>query len=224
MIPAAPPTLDPDEARSRIREELAKSEYDDSEGFVAWLLRVIEEWLISLVEGIDGSSATQAGIAIALTLLLVTAVVLVLRRTGLIRRGATLGVEAALDAQPVLSAGQLREAARSAITAQRFDDATVLALRALVRDLEVRTLLDVTAGMTAHEAASAASRPFPDLSGRLQLGADAFDTAAYSHRSATSKHAEDLLRLTEYIAESTPDLSADDQAQARTDQFAGADS
>lgn len=224
MIPAAPPTLDPDEARSRIREELAKSEYDDSEGFVAWLLRVIEEWLISLVDGIDGSSATQAGIAIALALLLVAGAVLVLRRTRLIRRGATLRVAAALDAEPVLSADELREAARSAITAQRFDDATVLALRALVRDLEARTLLDVTAGMTAHEAASAASRPFPDLTGRLQLGADAFDTAAYSHRSATSKHAEDLLRLTEYIAESTPDLSAGDQAEIGTDQFAGADS
>lgn len=224
MMPAAPPALDPDEARSRIREELAKSEYDDSEGFVAWLLRVIEEWLVSLVEGIDGSSAAQGGIAIALALVLGAAVVLVLRRTGLIRRGATLGVDAALDAEPVLSAHELREAARAAITSQRFDDATVLALRALVRDLEVRTLLDVTDGMTAHEAAAAASRPFPDLTGRLQLGADAFDTAAYSHRSATSKHAEDLLRLTEYIAESTPDLSAADQAETDTDQFAGAGS
>lgn len=224
MITAGPPPVDPDEARSRIREELAKSEYDDSEGFVAWLLRVIEEWLVSLVDGIDGSSATQAGLAIALALVLLAAVVLVLRRTGLIRRGATLTVEAGLDAEPVLSAGELREAARAAITSQRFDDATVLALRALVRDLEVRTLLDVTAGMTAHEAASAASRPFPDLTGRLQLGADAFDTAAYSHRSATSKHAEDLLRLTEYIAESTPDLSAGDQTGADSDQFAGADS
>lgn len=224
MIPLAPPLVDPDDARSRIREELAESQYDDSEGFVAWLLRVIEEWLISVADGIDGSSAAQAGIAVALALALVAAAVAVLRRTGLVRRGATLSVEAALDAQPVLSAGELREAARTAITAGRLDDATVLALRALVRDLEMRTLLDVTAGMTAHEASAAASRSFPELSGRLQLGADAFDTAAYSHRSTTSKQAEDLLRLTEYIAESTPDLSAPEPAETDTDQFTGAHS
>ncbi|WP_262424075.1 hypothetical protein [Brachybacterium sp. Z12] len=30
MRPAAPPPLDPDEARSRILEELSKPEYDDS--------------------------------------------------------------------------------------------------------------------------------------------------------------------------------------------------
>lgn len=33
MTPAAPP-LDPDEARARLLEELAKPEYDDSPGFV----------------------------------------------------------------------------------------------------------------------------------------------------------------------------------------------
>lgn len=222
MTPAAPPAVDPDDARARIREELAKSEYDDSEGFVDWLLRVIEEWLVSLVDGIDGTSTAQAGIAIAAALLLVAVAVLVLRRTGLIRRGAALSVASALDAEPVLSAGELRESARRAISDERFDDATVLALRSLVRDLEVRTLLDVTVGMTAHEAATAASPSFPDLTGRLQLGAAAFDTAAYSHRSVAPKQAEDLLRLTEYIAESTPDLTAPDPAGTEGDRFAEA--
>ena len=219
MIPAAPPPVDPDDARSRIRDELAKSEYDDSEGFVAWLLRVIEEWLLSLADGIDGSSTAQAAIAIVLLLLLGAVVVLVLRRTGLIRRGAVLSVASALDAEPVLSAGELRDSAHRAIAEERFDDATVLALRSLVRDLEVRTLLDVTVGMTAHEAAASASHSFPDLASRLQRGADAFDTAAYSHRAVAAKQAEDLLRLTEYIAESTPDLT--DSEPAEGDQFAG---
>jgi hypothetical protein len=61
--------------------------------------------------------------------------------------------------------------------------------------------------MTAHEAASRAAVSFPELRGRLQRGADAFDTAAYSHRPASAKQAEDLLRLAEYISESAPDLS-----------------
>jgi hypothetical protein len=108
----------------------------------------------------------------------------------------------------VLTSGQLRAAAREANEAGRADDGTVLALRALVRDLEERTLLDVATGMTAHEAATRAAESFPELRGRLQRAADAFDTAAYSLRAATPKQAEDLLRLAEYIAETAPDLAA----------------
>ncbi|MFL0457405.1 DUF4129 domain-containing protein [Brachybacterium paraconglomeratum] len=215
MIPAAP-RLGPDEARERILEELAKDEYDDSPGFVAWLLGVIEDWLARMVDGVDGSSATQTVIAVVLALVLAAVVVLVLRRTGLLRRSPALAVDAALDAEPVLSGEELRGAARDAIDAGRTDDGTVLALRALVRDLEERTLLDVATGMTAHEAATRAALTFPDLRGRLQRGADAFDTAAYSVRSVGGKPAEDMLRLAEYIAETSPDLSALEQAEAGT--------
>ncbi|WP_394215814.1 DUF4129 domain-containing protein [Brachybacterium vulturis] len=214
MIPAAPPPQDPDEARARILEELAKSEYDDSPGFIQWLLSTLERWLLEVLDGIDGSSTAQAGIAVVLALVLAAAVFLVLRRTGLIRRSHALTVAAQLDADTVLGAAQLRRAAREASAAGRTDDATVLALRALVRDLEERTLLEVTAGMTAHEAAQRAGASFPELRGRLLRGADAFDTAAYSHRPATAKQADDLLRLAEYIAESAPDLSGTEQAEA----------
>src|SRR5699024_7189583 len=55
----------------------------------------------------------------------------------------------------------------------------------------------------------------PELSVRLLRGADAFDSAAYSHRPATAEQADDLLRLAEYIAESTPDLSDLEDGGAR---------
>lgn len=158
MTPAAPP-LDPDEARARLLEELAKPEYDDSPGFVQWLLTTLEDWLTDVVNGIDGSSTAQAGIAVLLVLALGVAAVLVLRRTGLIRRSHALSVAPRLDAEPVLSAIQLRRAAHEATQEGRVDDGTVLALRALVRDLEERTLLEVGAGMTAHEAAARAATP-----------------------------------------------------------------
>ncbi|GAA4521640.1 DUF4129 domain-containing protein [Brachybacterium paraconglomeratum] len=208
MNPAAPPPQDSEEARTRILEELAKPEYDDSPGFVAWVLSTLENWLMKVLDGIDGSSATQAGIAVLIAVALIAVVILVLRRTGLIRRDHALSVATSLDAEPVLSGSELRDAARTAIDAGHTDDGTVLALRGLVRDLEERTLLEVSAGMTAHEAARHAEAPFPELRGRLQRGADAFDTAAYSHRSVATKQADDLLRLAEYIAESAPDLSA----------------
>jgi len=211
MIPAAPP-LGPDEARERVLEELSKAEYDNSTGFVAWLFGALDAWLDRLLEGVDGSSTAQTAIAVLLVLLLGAVVVLVLRRTGLLRRSPALAVDAALDADPVLSGEQLRGAARTAIDESRTDDGTVLALRALVRDLEERTLLDVATGMTAHEAATRAAVSFPDLRGRLQRGADAFDTAAYSVRAVGAKPAEDMLRLAEYIAETAPDLDAAEPA------------
>lgn len=214
MNPAAPPPQDPDEARTRIHEELSKAEYDDSPGFIQWLLGALEHWLMEVLNGIDGSSTAQAGIAALLVLVLAAVIFLVLRRTGLIRRSHALSVAAQLDAEPVLGATQLRQAAREANQAGRTDDGIVLALRALVRDLEERTLLEVTAGMTAHEAAHRAAHSYPELRGRLLRGADAFDTAAYSHRSATAKQADDLLRLAEYIAESAPDLTATELAEA----------
>lgn len=207
MILAGGVPVDPEEARRRTLEELSKGEYDDSPGFVAWLLQTLEDWLAGILDGVDGSSPLQAGLAILIVIALVVATVLVLRRTGLLRRGHALAVDVELDAEPVLCAEELRAASRRAVDAGRTDDGTVLALRALVRDLEERTLLDVAAGMTAHEAARDAAVSFPDLQGRLDRAAAAFDTAAYSQRTASPKQAEDLLRLAEYIAEASPDLS-----------------
>lgn len=213
MIAAAPPP-DPEEARSRVLEELSKPEYDTSGGFLEWLLGHLEAWFAALMDGVRGSSTTQGVLTVVVVLLLLVAAVLVLRRTGNLRRSAALAEERALDAEEHLRAEVLRERARAALGAGRRDDATVLALRALVRDLEERTLLEVDAGMTAHEAAIAAARPFPELRPRLLRGAAAFDTAAYSARPATAKQAEDLLRLAEYLAGSTPDLAALDGTPA----------
>lgn len=206
MIPTAPP--DPDEARSEVLEELAKPEYRQGEGFVDWLLRTLEEWLAQLMDGIGASPAAQGVLTVLAVLLLVLAAVLVARRTGWLRRSAALRVDASLTAAARASGSELRERAREAIDAGRHDDGAVLALRALVRDLEERTLLEVTDGMTAHEAATAAARPYPDLRPRLLRGAAAFDTAAYSVRAVRPKQSEDLLRLAEYVAESSPDLGA----------------
>lgn len=207
VLRTGPVHVDPDDARERIHRELSKPEYHEGEGFLAWLLRTIEEWLQDLVGGIDGGSGTGIAIAVVVAILVVVAVVLLARRSGLLRRSSALAARTALTAQPELSGEQLRDSARAAAAEQRPDDAVVLGLRALVRDLEERTLLDVSAGMTAHEAADGAARSFPELRTRLAMAAGAFDTAAYSRRSPTDKQVEDVLRLAEYMAQATPDLA-----------------
>ncbi|MFC0674485.1 DUF4129 domain-containing protein [Brachybacterium hainanense] len=199
--------VDPDEARRRILEELSRSEYREGDGFIAWLLGVIEAFLDRMVADVSGSGPAQWAIGIGGGLLAVALLVLVARRTGLLRGSGALSVSAALDGEEVAGADELRVRSRLALDAGRLDDAVVLALRSLVRDLDERTLLEVSAGMTAHEVAAAASVPFPDLRRRLDLAAAAFDTAAYSRRSASAKQAEDAVRLVEYVAQTTPDLA-----------------
>ncbi len=203
-----PPPVDPEEARRRMHEELTKGKYDDSPSFVQWILDQINEWLNELISNIGKGHEGSLAIAIGLGLALIIVAFLLLRRTGLIRRTAQLRADIALRAEPRASAGELRVRAERALEMERFDDAVVLAVRSLVRDLQVRTVIDVPDGMTAHEAAQAAAAAYPDLRRRLSRAADAFDTAAYSRRSASRKQTEDVLRVAEYIAQTSPRFTA----------------
>ena len=208
-LPTGGVDLPPDDARGRIRRELLKPEYDDSPGFVQWVLGAIERWLTTMLDGISGSSPAHWVVAVIVGLALLTAAVLVLRRSGMLRRSAELSVASDLDADPVQTAAQLRRRASDAASGERWDDAVVLAMRALVRDLDERTLVDVVAGMTAHEAAAAAREYFPELSSPLQKIADDFDTAAYSRSSVGAKSARDAVKLAEYLAQTSPTLTDD---------------
>lgn len=199
--------MDPDEARRRVLEELSRREYRRSEGFLAWLLGQIESWIASVLRVDSGGSGTLIAVLVALGAVVLLVAVLVLRRTGLIRRDRAVRVASSLRADPVLSGAELRDRARAAVDARRWNDAAVLGMRALVRDLEERTLLDVSEGMTAHEAAQSAARPFPDLRARLLRAAETFDAAAYSRHTVSPKQAEDLVRLAEYLSDATPQLA-----------------
>jgi hypothetical protein len=204
--------VDPDEARRRVLEELARGEYHRGKGFLAWFLGVLEDWLDSLTGGGDGASPVLIVLLAVLCLLVVLALLAVLRRSGRMRRDTALSVSSRLDADPVLSAQELRRRARAAADEHRHGDAAVLGMRSLVRDLQERTLLDLADGMTAHEASHEASRAFPDVRTRLLRAAQVFDTAAYSRHHVDAKSAEDVVRLAEYVAEATPQLREPESA------------
>ncbi|PWH05156.1 DUF4129 domain-containing protein [Brachybacterium endophyticum] len=209
-VPAAP--VDPDEARRRVLEELAKGEYHRDDGFLSRVLGLLEDWLDSLSGGAGGSSAALIVIMVVIAVVLLGIGLLVARRSGRLRRDTALGVSSRLDADPVLSAEELRRRARAAAGESRHSDAAVLGMRALVRDLQERTLSEVTEGKTAHEAAAEAALAFPALRHRLLRAADVFDTAAYSRHRIDAKSAEDVVRLAEYVAEATPRLLAGEDA------------
>jgi hypothetical protein len=204
--------VDPDEARRRILEELARGEYHHDQSFLGRLLGLLEDWLASLTGGAGGTSPLLIAVLVVVVLIVIAAALAVLRRGGRLRRDTTLSVSSRLDADPVLSAQELRRRARDAADGSRHGDAAVLGMRALVRDLQERTLLDLGEGMTAHEAAREAATAFPDVRTRLARAADVFDTAAYSRHRIDAKHAEDVVRLAEYLAEAVPRLQVGEDA------------
>ncbi|MCS6711014.1 DUF4129 domain-containing protein [Brachybacterium sp. EF45031] len=198
--------MDPDEARRRILEELARSRYGGSEGIIGWVLARLTDLWRSLQESVGSGQRTGVALLIVLCALLLSALVLLLRRTGWVRRSGSLRASADLSAAPELSAARLRELAARAESRHQYDDAVVLALRAIVRDLQERTLLEVQEGTTAHEAALTAAHSFPAARTRLIAASESFDVAAYSSRPATARDAADVRQLAEYLREARPQL------------------
>lgn len=77
-----------------------------------------------------------------------------------------------------------RAAASAHAEAQRWTEAVQERMRALVRALEDRAVLDPRPGRTADEAAAEAGRLMPAHAARLREAARAFDDVAYGGRSA----------------------------------------
>lgn len=202
--------MQPDEARRRILEELSRGKYDTGGTIVDRLLAALQDLVGRWLSGVGEGSAVSIVVLVLVLLALVALAVVLLRRTGLVRRSAELRVSSELSADRALSAAELREQSRARLGAGDHDETVVLALRSLVRDLEERTVLEVSRGMTAHEAALGAARAFPDVRRRLIRTADAFDMAAYSRRPVSAKQAEDAVRLAEYLHEARPDLAGVD--------------
>ncbi|MFD0347693.1 DUF4129 domain-containing protein [Kitasatospora aburaviensis] len=81
-------------------------------------------------------------------------------------------------------------------------------MRALVRALEERTLLDARPGRTADEAAAEAGRSLPEHAAALTAAARTFDDIAYGDRTA-DRAAYQLLRdLDQALERARPALAA----------------
>ena len=119
-------------------------------------------------------------------------VVLVLRwRLGRVANAARVATP--LFGGVTRSADEHRRAADAAAAAGRFDEAVHERMRALVRGLEERDLIDERPGRTAREAAREAARAVPGAAGAVDAAAARFDEIAYGGRAADSA-AADLLR------------------------------
>lgn len=171
-------------ARDAAREELARREYDDAQPSV--VVRALGRALRELAELLDGAAATLGNGPVATTLLVlllagITAVVLV--RLGPLA-GRDRQQRALFEAGGARTAAEHRAAAESAAAEGRFADAVRERLRAVVRELEARGVLDPRPGRTAAEVAHDAGAVVPALVADLRRAAGLFEEVWYGGRTA----------------------------------------
>ena len=165
------------------REELAQQVYQQAKP--GWLLRLIQ-WAFGKLQALlDRAAGVSPGgyVGLLLTLLLVAIVVVVIRwRTGPL--GRRTAASPSLFTARELTAAEHRQAADRHAAAQEWAAALRERLRAVIRGLEERGILDERPGRTALEAASDAGRALPECAADLRRVAVLFDEIWYGGRAA----------------------------------------
>jgi hypothetical protein len=203
----APVTIPREPARREAERELSEPVYhrDDPsllEQAVDWVWEKLGELLGSAVDIVPGG-------AVGLTVLVVALVLLVaaLRaRLGSPRRERA-PARAGLFADRPRSAAEHRATADAHAAAGRWSEAVRERMRALVRSLEERTLLDPRPGRTADEAAREAGRILPAQAAALRDAAVAFDEVTYAGRTAGQETYLRIRDLDETLRRTAPTLA-----------------
>ncbi|MDI3331980.1 MAG: DUF4129 domain-containing protein [Micrococcus sp.] len=184
-----------DEARRLLQEELAGREYAEAQPnpVLEWLGEAfggLVEWVDSLGGGVP---AFPGWVLLVIVVVAAVVVLLLVRpRANAARRDRRSD---AVLADRSLAPGDHRRAAAAATAAGDHDAALTSWFRAVVRQAEVRTVLDDRPGRTATEAAHALAAAFPAEHGPLHHAASVFNAVVYGDRSATAAQAESVRAL-----------------------------
>jgi hypothetical protein len=180
---SVPVELGREAAQEAAREELAKQVYRDAgPGLTERVLRWLYEQAADLFDEVAGvSPGGYAGIVVVLLLLVVAAVAVRLKVGPLSRREAS---DQALFVGRERTAAEHRAAADAHAAAGEWAEAVRERLRALVRALEERTVLEPRPGRTADEAAAEAGAALPSCATDLRAAARLFDEVWYGGRPA----------------------------------------
>jgi uncharacterized protein DUF4129 len=197
-IAAAVP-VDRDEARRAAERELSKGVYHQNEpGPIDRLINKVVDWIGRSLDRIAGATpGGSLGLLVLLALVLAVAGV-VIWRTGPVRRGARTGT-ALIELSGTLDAAEHRRRADEHAAAGRYADAVRERMRAIVRELETRGVLEPRPGRTADEVAREAGEAVPAVSGDLSSAAGVFDEVWYGGRPATAQADAVLRRADERI-------------------------
>lgn len=186
-----------DGARQDAHRELQRGIYDEARpSLLARAIAKVVDAVRSLLH--DASSATPGGAfgLLLLVLLLALAAFLVVR-LGPLRRPRTLA--GGLDAPAAVTADDLAAQAESFATQRQWAEAVRARLRAVVRRLEDRTLIEPRPGRTAYEVARDAGGVAPALRPQLERAAETFGEVWYGGRDADERDYRVMVELDDAV-------------------------
>ena len=185
-----PLTPDQGEARDWLLKELAKGEYGEIRGpIVGFVKNLIDDFFRLLSWKGQGTPPISLILAIlAIIVIAALVIVLILNPIRLAKRrksGAVFEEET--------SAPQVQASFDEAVAAQDWNLAYVWAYRLMVLGLDDHDVVSSTPGLTAREAADAATRVAPGLAPQRSAYAESVDKVRYG-RVAISRDEVDALR------------------------------
>ncbi|MGW2492306.1 DUF4129 domain-containing protein [Streptomyces sp. NPDC001606] len=211
-----PVTIPRDPAREAARRELSKRLYHQNDpGLLERAWNAFWGWLDRLLA--HAASATPGGtVGLVVVIAFVVAVLAALWwRLGTPHR-RPVSASVLFDDRP-RSAAEHRAASEAHAAQGHWNQAVQERMRAIVRSLEERALLDARPGRTADEAAAEAARPLPGHADRLRAAARTFDDVTYGGRSTNEQSYHHLAELDRDLERTKPDLAADTAQATLTD-------
>ena len=202
----APVELGRDAARELAREELARQIYREAgpgltERVLRWVLQAVGD-VLDEVAGV--SPGGYAGLAVLAVLLLAAAVAIRLRVGPLGRAAAS---DQRLFVGRERTAREHRARADQHAAAGEWAEAVRERLRAVVRTLEERSLLEPRPGRTADEAAAEGAAELPTCASDLVAAARLFDEIWYGGRPAGPAADQVLRAVDERVRAARPVLA-----------------
>ena len=187
----APLTPDNDEAQSWLSEELSRAEYNADSNPIA---RFIQSFLDGLSKATSWSGTGAPPISLVLIILGIIAlaaiiVALILNPIRLRSRASHSVFEEETTAEDV------RASLDEAVAAGDWDLAYVWSYRLLVLGLDTADVVSSTPGLTAKEAADAATRLAAEYGQQLGHHARTFDRVRYGHSSVSREDVDALREL-----------------------------
>ncbi|MFJ2702281.1 DUF4129 domain-containing protein [Streptomyces sp. NPDC087428] len=193
-------------AREAARHELSKPMYHENDpNLLQRALDHLWQWIGDLLSSASGVAPGGPAGLVVLVLVVLALVAALWWRLGTPQRGP--GPSDALFESGPHSAAEHRRAAETHAAAGRWNQAVQERMRAIVRSLEERALLDPRPGRTADEAAAEAGHPLPAHATRLLAAARQFDDVTYGGRTADEQAYLTLLALDVEVGSTRPELT-----------------
>jgi hypothetical protein len=199
-------TISRDPAREAAKRELSKRMYHDGEpGLLLRAVNHVWDWVGHLLNSASGVTP-GGGLGLFVVVLAVLALsALLWWRLGTPRRAPALPAPL-FDDHP-RSAAEHRATAEAHAAQGQWTQAVQERMRAVVRALEERALLDPRPGRTADEAAAEAAASLPSHNDRLRAAARDFDDVTYGGRSGDELAYQRLSSLDHDLERARPVLT-----------------